>query len=185
MLVQLFYNGLPTNTQLNVDAASGGAINNKTPDEAYDLLEVMANNNYLKNDRCLTQKDFAGEKEQIFLINRTEHPLLAERVRCLCVGCDVTWGPPCQALVTRLPANRRRWAESNRPTQNNSSNTSNTSNTIHNKFYMVRREAYVHRRSKESIFIGKEEYTLKISLLSWQEKKKQLEMRLENWRPEI
>src|SRR5436189_2551958 len=58
--------------------------------------------------RCLTQKDFAGEKERIFLINRTEHPRLAERVRCLCVGCDVTWGPPCQALVTQLPANRRR-----------------------------------------------------------------------------
>src|SRR4051812_16645141 len=115
--------------------------------------------------------------------NRT--PSLAERVRCLCVGCNVTWGPPCQALVTRLPANRRRWAENSRPTQNSSSNTSNTSNTVHNRFYVVRREAYVHGRSKECIFIGKEEYTLKISLLSWQEKKKQLEMRLENWWPEI
>src|SRR3954470_13422058 len=41
---------------------------------------------------CLTQKELAGEKERISLINRTEHPRLAERVRCLCVGCDVTWG---------------------------------------------------------------------------------------------
>src|SRR5438270_11818491 len=64
--------------------------------------------------------------DRIFLINRTEHPRLAERVRCLCVGCDVTWGPPCQALVTRLPANRRQWAENNRPTQNSSNNTQYT-----------------------------------------------------------
>src|SRR4051812_17339883 len=56
---------------------------------------------------CLTQKDFLGKEERIFLINRTEHPRLAEKVRCLCVGCDATWGPPCQALVTRLSANRR------------------------------------------------------------------------------
>src|SRR4051812_3493659 len=126
---------------------------------------------------CLTQKDFLGEGEWIFLINRTEHPRLAERVRCLCVGCNVTWGPPCQALVTQLPATRRQWAENNRPAQNSSNNTSNASNTVHNRFYVVRRETYVHGRSKESIFIGREEYTLKISLLSWQEKKKQLEMR--------
>src|SRR5436189_3869446 len=101
---------------------------------------------------CLTQKEPAGEKERISLINRTEHPRLAERVRCLCVGCDVTWGPPCQTLVTQLPANRRRWAESNRLTQNNNNNTINAA---HNRFYVVRREAYVHGRSRESIFIGK------------------------------
>src|SRR5436189_3883614 len=104
--------------------------------------------------------------EWIFLINRTEHPRLAERVRCLCVGCDVTWGPPCQALVTRLPATHRQWTENSRPTQNSGNYTSNTSNTTHSNFYVVRREAYVHGRSKESVFIGKEEYTLKISLLS-------------------
>src|SRR3954466_2764312 len=84
---------------------------------------------------CLTQKELAGEKEWIFLINRTEHPRLAERVRCLCVGCSVTWGPPCQALVTRLPANRRRWTENSRATQKSSNNTSNT---VHNRFYVVR-----------------------------------------------
>src|SRR4051812_22742976 len=62
---------------------------------------------HICTNECLTQKDFLGEKERIFLINRTEHPRLVERVRCLCMGCDVTWGPPCQALVTQLPANRR------------------------------------------------------------------------------
>src|SRR4051812_22754601 len=122
--------------------------------------------------KCLTQKELAGENERISLINRTEHPRLAERVRCLCVGCDVTWGPPCQALVTRLPANRRQWAENNRPTQNSSSNTSNTSNTVHNRFYVVRREAYVHGRSKESIFLLEKRNTHSRSLFSLGKKRK-------------
>ena len=112
-------------------------------------------------------------KERIFLINRTEHPRLVDGVRCLCMGCDVTWGPPCQALVTQLPANRRWWAEGNWLTQNSNNKTTNTT---HSRFNVVRREAYVHGRSKESVFIEKGEYTLKISLLSWQEKKKQLEL---------
>ena len=52
---------------------------------------------------------------------------------------------------------------------------------------MVRREAYVHGRSIECIFIlveEEEDYTLKTFLLSLQEKKKQLKMQLENksWR---
>src|SRR4051812_40571480 len=64
MLVQTFYNGLSTNTQLNIDAASGGAINNKTPDEAYDLLEVMANN-YLKNDRNIMKKPDVMEVDEV------------------------------------------------------------------------------------------------------------------------
>src|SRR3954468_20070557 len=109
----------------------------------------------LSSPFLFNQKEFPSAEKRNFLINRTEHPRLAERVRCLCVGCDVTWGPPCQALVTQLPANRRRGAENNRPTQNSNSNTGNTSSTAHNKFYVVRREAYVHGLSKESIFIGK------------------------------
>src|SRR5204862_4390787 len=98
----------------------------------------------------------------------------AERVHCLCVGCNVTWGPPCQALVTQLPATRRQWAENNRPAQNSSNNTSNASNTVHNRFYVVRREAYVHGRSKENIFIGREEYTLKISFSLGKKRKSNL-----------
>src|SRR3954465_4835885 len=124
-------------------------------------------------DTCLTQKDFLGEEERIFLINRTEHPRLAERIRCLCVGCDVTWGPPCQALVTQLPANYGGGAEGNRQAQNNNNKTINT---VHSRFNVVRRKAYVHGRSIECIFIWVEEeeedYTLKTFLLSLQEKKK-------------
>src|SRR4051812_20552319 len=65
MLVQTFYNGLSANTQLNIGAASGGAINNKTLDMAYDLLEVMANNNYLKNDRNIIKKPGVMEVDEV------------------------------------------------------------------------------------------------------------------------
>src|SRR3954463_6681520 len=84
-----------------------------------------------KGMQMFSQKEFPGKEKRNFLINRTEYPRLAERVRCLCVECDATWGPPCQALVTRLCANRRRRTKDDRLAQNNSNNTNNTNNTIH------------------------------------------------------
>ena len=44
--VQTFYNGLSENTKTLVDAATGGALMGKTIDEAHQLLEEMATNNY-------------------------------------------------------------------------------------------------------------------------------------------
>ncbi|XP_031286048.1 uncharacterized protein LOC116144754 [Pistacia vera] len=46
--VQTFYNGLLPNIQVMIDAASGGAPNNKTLEKAYKLIEVMASNNYMR-----------------------------------------------------------------------------------------------------------------------------------------
>ncbi|KAL5558871.1 hypothetical protein UlMin_035082 [Ulmus minor] len=42
-----------------VDAASGGAFFNKSPEEGYDLIEVMAGNNFVKSERS-AQKRPAG-----------------------------------------------------------------------------------------------------------------------------
>ncbi|XP_075504558.1 uncharacterized protein LOC142541996 [Primulina tabacum] len=44
--IVLFYNGLDEPTRRNVDAAVGGTIFSKTPDEAYELLEQMTLNSY-------------------------------------------------------------------------------------------------------------------------------------------
>ena len=44
MLVHNFYNGLMGNTQILVDAARGGAFMRKNTNDAYDLLEEMAQN---------------------------------------------------------------------------------------------------------------------------------------------
>ncbi|XP_073041879.1 uncharacterized protein [Primulina eburnea] len=44
--IELFYNVLDGPTRGNVDAAAGGTIFSKTPDEAYELLEQMTINSY-------------------------------------------------------------------------------------------------------------------------------------------
>ncbi|XP_073049444.1 uncharacterized protein [Primulina eburnea] len=44
--IELFYNGLDGPTRGNVDAAAGGTIFSKTPEEAYELLEQMTINSY-------------------------------------------------------------------------------------------------------------------------------------------
>ncbi|KAL5542585.1 hypothetical protein UlMin_010295 [Ulmus minor] len=54
------YNSLLPNTQTMVDAASGGAMFNKTPEEGYELIEVMASNNFLKSTDRNSQKRTAG-----------------------------------------------------------------------------------------------------------------------------
>ncbi|XP_031247431.1 uncharacterized protein LOC116105152 [Pistacia vera] len=43
-----------------INAASGGALNNKTPEEAYNLIEIMATNNYLRSSEQNLPKRVAG-----------------------------------------------------------------------------------------------------------------------------
>src|SRR3954467_11708048 len=43
---QTFYLELKSNTKAIIDATSGGSINNKSIDEAYELIGIMASNNY-------------------------------------------------------------------------------------------------------------------------------------------
>ncbi|KAL5569770.1 hypothetical protein UlMin_026345 [Ulmus minor] len=56
MQVQTFYNGLLSNTQTMVDAASGGAFFNKSPKEGYELIEVMVSNNFVKSERSAQKR---------------------------------------------------------------------------------------------------------------------------------
>ena len=57
LVVQTFYNGLNSHTRINIDAAAGGSLMRKSLDEAYDLLEEMANNNYQwPNERNMARR---------------------------------------------------------------------------------------------------------------------------------
>ena len=47
--MQIFYNSLHPNTQTMVDATSEEAFISKTPEEGYQLIEVMGSNNFLKS----------------------------------------------------------------------------------------------------------------------------------------
>ncbi|XP_027155286.1 uncharacterized protein LOC113755767 [Coffea eugenioides] len=44
LLIQYFYEGLQSTDKSIIDAASGGALANKTPKEAWDLIEAMTEN---------------------------------------------------------------------------------------------------------------------------------------------
>lgn len=46
MLVQVFYEGLGDLLRTTIDAAAGETPTEKSPDDAYELLEEMANNDY-------------------------------------------------------------------------------------------------------------------------------------------
>ena len=48
MQIQTFYNGLLISTQVMVDAAAGGSLNNKLPKESHELFKLIASNNYQK-----------------------------------------------------------------------------------------------------------------------------------------
>ena len=46
LIVQNFYNGLSFSTKMTIDAAAGGALTGKSPEEAQSLIEEMTANNY-------------------------------------------------------------------------------------------------------------------------------------------
>src|SRR3954462_3939279 len=52
--MQIFYMRLHASTKAMIDAASGGSITNKSLDEAYELINSMASNNY--SDRSAPRK---------------------------------------------------------------------------------------------------------------------------------
>ena len=55
--IQFFYNGLNSNIKMIIDTAAGGALMGKERDEAYDLLEEIASNNYQwQSDRAMPRK---------------------------------------------------------------------------------------------------------------------------------
>lgn len=54
--MQTFFIGLHANTQIMVDATGGGLVNCKTPNEVYDLLKMMASNDYRRASDWNTMK---------------------------------------------------------------------------------------------------------------------------------
>ena len=55
LIIHTFYNGLLFTTKMNVDAAAGGALMNKTYTGAYALIEDMTQNYYQwTSERAIT-----------------------------------------------------------------------------------------------------------------------------------
>ena len=60
MVINYFYNGLGAQSRPMLDAASGGALWAKSYEEAYDLIEMMAANEYQNPSQRLPQGTVAG-----------------------------------------------------------------------------------------------------------------------------
>ncbi|XP_074329189.1 uncharacterized protein LOC141666867 isoform X1 [Apium graveolens] len=63
MIINYFYNGLGVQSRPMLDAASGGALWAKSYKEAYDLIELMAANEYQYPIQRLPQGEIAGVLE--------------------------------------------------------------------------------------------------------------------------
>jgi len=63
MLVQAFYNGATQSVRSTIDAAAGGTFMNKTEDEAYNLIEEIALNNYQWSNQRSQPKRVGGKLE--------------------------------------------------------------------------------------------------------------------------
>ena len=64
--VQIFYNGLNLQTRNVIDVAASGALMGKIASKAFNLLEMMASNNYQwPNERVI--KKTTGLYEMVFL----------------------------------------------------------------------------------------------------------------------
>ena len=60
MVINCFYNGLGAQSRPMLDAASGGALWAKSYEEAYELIEMMAANEYQNSNQRLSQGKIAG-----------------------------------------------------------------------------------------------------------------------------
>ena len=63
MQVQNFYNGLGASTRTFIDATSRGAFMDRTQDEAFDLLEEMAMNNYQWPSKRILLRNVVGSHD--------------------------------------------------------------------------------------------------------------------------
>ena len=63
MIIQTFYNGVTQPMRSTIDAVAGGTLINKTEDEAYNLIEEMALNNFQWSTERGQRKRVGGKLE--------------------------------------------------------------------------------------------------------------------------
>ena len=80
MQVSTFYNGLDYATRQTVDAAAGGTLNVKTPEESLQLFENMAKNNYQWSSSRPKQKAAGVHEVDIMTAIAAKVDALAKKV---------------------------------------------------------------------------------------------------------
>ena len=68
--MQSFYKGVNSSFRVNIDAATEGTIMSKTPEDALDLIEEMANTQSLwTNERAISRKGGPIEVDVLTMLN--------------------------------------------------------------------------------------------------------------------
>ena len=68
--MQSFYKGVNSSFRVNIDAATEGTIMSKTPEDALDLIEEMANTQSLwTNERAISRKGGSIEVDVFTMVN--------------------------------------------------------------------------------------------------------------------
>ena len=98
--VQTFYNGLNPQTRTVIDVAAGGALMDKSANEAFNLLEVMASNNYQWPNKRATKKTVGLYEIDGFSTLTTKVESLSRKLDTISVNaiqsvqvCDLCGGP--------------------------------------------------------------------------------------------
>ena len=145
MQVQIFYNGINPNFRSTIDAAAGGSINNKSPEESFQLMEEMASNNiYWPSERYQPKRangtreteDMTRLEAQMARLANIVESQMGNISKIQSVTCDFCQGNhdslDCQVGNTFAPSNTNANYVSNygRPQQfsNNNNPYSNTYN---------------------------------------------------------
>ncbi|MED6166549.1 hypothetical protein PIB30_110425, partial [Stylosanthes scabra] len=63
--IQMFYDGLTLQSRAQIDSSAGGLLHTKTVEEAQDLIELVANNQYLYSSERGTIKKGVMEAKAI------------------------------------------------------------------------------------------------------------------------
>ncbi|KAL5563890.1 hypothetical protein UlMin_033637 [Ulmus minor] len=99
--VSTFYNGLVSNYRAMIDAAAGGSLMGKTPEDAHELLEIMAeNNNQWHSERVTTKRPVAVHEidsvnalsTQVAALSRKMDSLSSKLESKPTVECDLCGG---------------------------------------------------------------------------------------------
>jgi len=76
MIIQIFYNGVTQSVRSTIDTAAGGTLMSKTEDEAYNLIEEMALNNFQRLAEW-TQPKWVGGKHEVDVITSLSTKVVA------------------------------------------------------------------------------------------------------------
>ena len=98
MIIQTFYNGVTQPVQSTIDAAVGGTLMSKTEDEAYNLIEDMALNNFQWSTEKGQPKRVGGklEVDALTLLSAKVDAMTQRLDRMNVNAVNFSAPPPCE-----------------------------------------------------------------------------------------